>query len=112
LHVLSTIFVIKMMYFLFCDIFYETIRPDKVQTGVCTPGVRTLAEYILRSTFRSTVIEVVIIIIMRFRLDIKVNNSASESWVIRPTLPRKWQLNNLRDNLSVRLSLIFLSNNL
>jgi hypothetical protein len=28
------------------------------------------------------VIEVVIIIIVRFRLDIKVNNSASESWVV------------------------------
>ena len=58
------------------------------------------------------VIEVVIIIIVSFRLDIKVNNSASESWVVRPTLPRNWQLNNLRDNLSVRLSPIFLSTNL
>jgi hypothetical protein len=58
------------------------------------------------------VIEVVIIRIVSTRLDIKVNNSASESWVVRPTLPRNWQLNNLRDNLSVRLSPIFLSNNL
>jgi hypothetical protein len=58
------------------------------------------------------VIEVVIIIIVSFRLDIKVNNSASESWVVRPTLPRNWQLNNLRENLSVRLSPIFLSTNL
>jgi hypothetical protein len=36
--------------------FSEKLGTDKIQTRVCTPGVCTPLEYILRSTFRSTVL--------------------------------------------------------